>query len=305
MKRSTIRWASPATGRFVLALLTIVLIAGSVLSAGGGRPVNAAAVPLRLVDWLAVLQNDPSITIDPDAYALPGAYKPYITAPAPWVPDGTIGGYALLDGVLYGNLDTTGAEEAVIPIYSGGTAGLLGFLLYREADPNPRLVLIRTGYKLGVNIEGTRLVIHEPYYVGFEPNCCPSAITRMVHALDGDQLLMLSSETEPNDAQESTVWAFYRAISDGRYDEAYEFYSPAFQAANPFTQWKAGYANTQSIEVETEAGRSPTEVLIQLTATDSRPGGGTISRRFQGSWTLLWSAEKKRWLLDKASIQPA
>ena len=46
-------------------------------------------------------------------------------------------------------------------------------------------------------------------------------------------------------------------------------------------------------------------MLIKLTATDSRPGGGTITQRFKGAWTLIWSAEKKRWLLDKASIQPA
>lgn len=285
-------------------LLATVVIAGSTLSASGGRPVGAAAVPLRLVDWLAVLQNDPAVTIDPNAYALPGTYQPYITAPAPWMPDGTISGYALLDSVLYGNLDASGAEEAIIPLYSGGTAGSIGFLLYREADPAPRLALVRTGYKLGISIEGTRLVIHEPHYVGFEPNCCPSALTRMVHVLEGDHLVMLSSEIEPNDVQEPTVWAFYRAISEGRFDEAYEFYSPAFQAANPFNQWKAGYANTRSIEVETAAGRTPTEVLIQLTATDSRPGGGTSTQKFKGSWTLIWSPEKKRWLLDKASIQP-
>ena len=44
---------------------------------------------------------------------------------------------------------------------------------------------------------------------------------------------------------------------------------PAFQAANPFSQWKAGFADTQSIEVETAAGRSPSEVLMRLTAMDS------------------------------------
>jgi hypothetical protein len=301
VKRSSIPWACPAAGRVVLTLLAIVVIAGSTLSAGTG---SAAAVPLRLVDWAAVLENDPAITIDRDAYALPGKYKPYISVAAPWVADGTLSGYALLEDVLYGNLDASGAEEAIVPIYSGGTAGMLGFLLYREADPAPRLALVRTGYKLGVSTEGTRVVISEPYYVGFEANCCPSAVTRTVHALDGDQLVMLSSEIEPNDVQESTVWSFYRAISERRYDEAYEFYSPAFQAANPFNQWRAGYADTQSIEVETATGRTPAEVLIQLTATDNRPGGGTITRRFKGSWALTWSPEKKRWLLDKASIQP-
>ena len=59
---------------------------------------------------------------------------------------------------------------------------------------------------------------------------------------------------------------------------AYAFYTPTFQAANPFERWKAGYATTQSIEVQTTPGRVPTEVLIELTATDTRPGGGTVIR---------------------------
>ena len=289
----------------MFVLLAFAVMASSVLSLGVGRPVSAAAVPLRLVDWMAVLQNDPAITIDPDAYQLPGAYKPFVSVAAPGSPDGTLSGYALIDDVIYGNLDSRGPEEAIVLVDSGGTGGLLGFLVFREADPAPRLALVRTGYKIGVTLDGNKVVVSEPNYIGFEANCCPSSITRTLNVLDGDRLVTISTETEPNDVQEPTVWSFYLAISERRYDEAYQFYSPAFQAANPFSQWKAGYASTQSIEVETAPGRTPNEVQIQLTSVDSRPGGGTITRRFKGTWTLLWSAEKKRWLLDKASIQPA
>jgi hypothetical protein len=218
-------------------------------------------------------------------------------------PEGTLGGYALVDDVIFADLDGDGAEEAIVLIDSGGTGGLLGFLLYREADPAPKLVLARSGYKLGVTIEGNRAVISEPNYVGFEPNCCPSSITRTSTTLQGDQLVPVTTEVEPNDVQEPTVWAFYQAIAERRYEDAYDFYSPAFQAANPFAQWKAGYASTQRIEVETSAGRTPSEVQILLTTTDTRPGGETVTRKFKGTWTLIWSGERQRWLLDKASIQ--
>ena len=45
------------------------------------------------------------------------------------------------------------------------------------------MVLVYTGYKIGVAIEGDQVVIHEPNYVGFEPNCCPSSISRTLNAL--------------------------------------------------------------------------------------------------------------------------
>jgi len=285
--------------------VVLLAFATTVSSLVGTGSVQAASVPIRQVDWITVLKNDEAVTIDPTAYQLPGSYKPFVNVAAPGSPDGTLGGYALIDDVIYGDLDGMGGEEAIVMIDSGGTGGLLGFLVYRQADPYPALALVYTGYKIGVRVESNTVVIHEPNYVGFEANCCPSSTTRTVNVLDGDRLVTLTTETEPNDVQEPTVWSFYQAISEKRYDDAYGFYSPGFQAANPFAQWKAGYANTQSLDVETSAGRTPSEVLVQLTATDSRPGGGTVTRRYKGSWTLIWSGEQKRWLLDKASIQPA
>jgi hypothetical protein len=297
------RTASVAAGRHVLVLLAFATIASTIVSGVGA--VSAARVPLRQVDWLTVLKNDPAIAVDPNAYALPGEYKPFIDVAAPESPDGSLGGYALIDDVIYGDLDGNGADEAIMMVDSGGTGGLLGFLLFREADPAPKLALVWPGYKIGVGIEGNKVVIHEPNYVGFEANCCPSSMTRTVNALDGNRLVTLATETEPNDVQEPTVWSYYQAVAEKRYEDAYGFHSAGYQAANPFSQWKAGFATTQSVEVETSPGRTPSEVLIQLTAVDSRPGGGTVTRQFKGSWTLVWSGEQKRWLLDKATIRAA
>ena len=48
--------------------------------------------------------------------------------------------------------------------------------------------------------------------------------------------------------------------------------------------------------------RQGDEVLVTLTATDRTPSGGTVSRRFGGSWSLVWSPTARRWLLDRAAI---
>jgi hypothetical protein len=285
--------------------MVLVLLALSTAGSGVSAPANAAGLPLRQMDWPAVLASDPAVTIDPDAFRPPGETGPYVHVTTSRSQADVVEGYASTSDVLYADLDGDGAEEAVIPIYSGGTAGNVGFLLYREDSPAPKLVLAQDGYKLGFEVERDSLVISEASYIGFEPNCCPSAITRTTNRLDGDRLVAVTTEIVPNDVQESTVWAFYRALSERQYDDAYAFYSPAFKANQPFDRWKAGYATTQSIEVETSPGPTQNEVQIELTSVDARPGGGTVTRKFRGTWTLIWSAEQRRWLLDKARIEPA
>lgn len=290
--------------RDVSRLLALVLTV-ALPFVGGAVPAGAAGAPLRSVDWLDVLQHDPAITIDPNAYQPPVEFGPYISVDAAGSAGDTLSGYASLDDVSYGDLDGDGAEEAVIPIFSGGTAGMLGFLLYREGAPAPKLVLAQSGYKMSASIEDTQLIVYQPNYVGFEPNCCPSSSTRSAYKLRGDSLVKLTEETEPNDVQEVTVWAFYQAVVEKRYEDAYAFYSPGFQANTPFQAWRAGYAQTRSIDVDTSPGATPTEVRVALTVTDNQPGGGTVTRRFRGTWTLVWSAEQRRWLLDRAQIQAA
>lgn len=296
-------WPRTASAQLVLALVLLVSSIGGGI--GPSSPASAAGTPLRQVDWNVVLANDPAVTIDPTAFQPGVRIGPYVQVTQPGSRTMTVEGYATLDDVLYADLDGDGAEEAVIPLSSGGTGGLIGYLLFREATPAPKLTIAQDGYKLGFEVDRNRLVISQPNYVGFEPNCCPSSTTRTVNKLEGDQLVVIASETFPNDVQEPTVWAFYQALSEKRYADAYDFLSPSFQASNPFDRWKAGYATTQSIEVETAQGVTPNEVAIVLTAVDARQGGGTVTRKFKGAWTLEWSADKKRWLLDKARIEPA
>jgi hypothetical protein len=302
------RAARPTVQLVLSSLVALVLLAGLTLLTSPPPVASAAGTPLRQVDWAAVLANDPAATIDPDAFRPPGETGPYIHVATPGqqgLNGESLDGYALMDDVSYGDLDGDGTEEAVLPVFSGGTAGNIGYMLYREGTPSPKLVLARTGYKLNATIDGKQLVTTQAEYVGFEPNCCPSAITRTVMVLQGDRLVTLTAETQPNDVQEPTVWAFYEALDDKRFEDAYDFFSPAFKANNAFGPWRDGYASTQNIEVETQPGPTPTEVLIDLRATDRQPGGGTVTRRFRGSWTLVWSAEKKRWLLDRARFEQA
>ncbi len=298
-------WRTTALVRVLAVLLLLLGSAGAAAAHSPGATTAlamAAATPLRQVDWEPVLASEPGVTYA-DEPLFPGS--PLRTHVSLQVGDDEVSGYPLFDEIDYGDIDGDDAEEAVIPLFSGGTAGIIGLLLYREAPDRPRLVLARRGYKLGTNIEDGRLVIYEPSYVGFEPNCCPSATTVATYRLVGDHLEQQTFEVEPNAAQEVTVHGFYDALSRGDFAAAYDFYSPALKAANPFEEWRAVYGDTVTLEVATRPGPTPNQVEIDLTATDPAPDGETVERRFAGTWTLVWSPTERRWLLDEAQIAPA
>lgn len=282
--------------RPAIALLLTLMVLATLLP----RPA-LAATPLRQVDWNAVITSDPNIRPRPDLEA------PAAVSPGPYVEvsfRGTeVAGHAYLQEPLYGDLDGDGAEEAVIMLLSGGTAGAIGFLLYREADPRPRLVAAMGGYKLSAQVENGSLLVFQAHYVGFEPNCCPSAAIRTRYLLVGDDLVAASETVEPAPAQEVTVFGYYRALAERDFAAAYAFLSPTVQAANPYDAWVAGYATTQRIEVETSQTDNPDVVAVRLRATDSTAGGGTVTRTFAGVWHLIWSPDQRRWLLDRAEIR--
>jgi len=197
---------------FVVALAVVAGVIIGSMQLGQVGAVAAAGTPLRQVDWRAVLASDPAITIDPTAYQLPGLNAPYVQVVVPHEPAEPLGGYALVDDATFADLDGDGAEEAIIPVASGGTAGLLGFLLYHEDTLRPRLVLVETGYKMSFTVEDQRLIVYRPNYVGFEPNCCPTSITRSTNTLQGDRLIEWTIEVEPNDVRRSpsrrSTWRF-------------------------------------------------------------------------------------------------
>lgn len=276
-----------------------IALASTIAPASTTVPASAPATPLRAVDWDAVLASEPNLTYTEEPL-FPGSSLRIYVSLATGSDD--VSGYPLFDDIGYGDIDGDGAEEAVIPLFSGGTAGTIGLLLYREAPDRPGLVLARSGYKLDMTIEGGRLVLYEPAYVGFEPNCCPSASTVATYRLVGNRLEQQSFDVEPNEAQEVTVYGFYAALSRGDFEAAYDFYSPTLKAASPFEQWRAGYRDTLELEVETQPGATPNQVAIDLTATDRAPGGGTVTRRFTGTWTVAWSPADRRWLLEEARI---
>ena len=65
-------------------------------------------------------------------------------------------------------------QTMAVTIASGGTAGDIGFVLFRRTASGWRVALARGGYKLGLFRVGADVVESQPVYRKNDPNCCPS-----------------------------------------------------------------------------------------------------------------------------------
>jgi len=257
----------------------------------------APDIAIRSTDWNSVIASDPALTRE----VIEG--KTYVTVIGS--PSG-VGGFPLTDMVVYGDWDENCVEEAAFPLDSGGTAGTIGYLVYRTGTPQPRLIASGDGYKLSLSVSGNRLIVTNALYAGWEPNCCPSGFSHATYRLAGDVLTLVSSTTEGiTGMQVATVEQFYNNLNSRDFAAAYALLSPAFQGANPFAAWQAGYNNTVSFTVT--VGADPgvaNRVLVTINAVETVAGGGTVNRTYVGSWEMIWGGAAG-WLLNSGSFRLA
>src|SRR5579875_3266830 len=268
----------------------------------GDQQPNAA---FRAVNWKTVLSNDPNFQVDPKLGALlpdiGGVYLTYKRAKL------DVSGYPDLTSIQYGDLGD-GRQSAVIPVISGGTSGITGVLVYQipAGAALPKFVDALGGYNLAIIIQGGNLhdlQLTKPIYNGWEPNCCPSGLEYVPYKLEQGKLAQTGDYISPAPgAIVMTVEHFYDLLASKQYKEAYAFFTPEFQQANPYQSWLAGYANTQQITAHV-APLSNNQVTVNIQAVDQPPGGAKVTKQFSGTWTLDFAAGPYQWFLDKANIQ--
>ena len=269
----------------------------------------AAATPtrtglnMRTVDWMQVVTSDPSLQYDPSITPPPGVQH------GPWVQlkaDTSVQGHALIDPdrILFADISGDGQEEAIISLYSGGTAGNFGLLVYTVANGAPILADSVGGYKIGGTADGSLLKVTEPIYQGWEPNCCPSGFFITRYRLQANKLVQVSRDEQPiPEARKMTVDKFYELLQARNYTDAYNnFLSASYRASSPFGSWSAGYANTLSF-VATTSDNPDGSVKVDLVA-HNKSGSGEVIRHYHGTWRLRWvsTARFKQWVLDSASF---
>jgi hypothetical protein len=81
---------------------------------------------------------------------------------------------ASADQVICHDFTRDGQADVAVTIASGGTAGDVGFAVFRATPTGWQVALGRNGYKLGLFRVGGDLVSSQPIYEKNDPNCCPS-----------------------------------------------------------------------------------------------------------------------------------
>jgi hypothetical protein len=78
------------------------------------------------------------------------------------------------DRVICFDFTRDGRTDLAVSIASGGTAGDIGYVIFRATPAGWRVALKGGGYKLGLARVGGDLVETQPVYKPNDPNCCPT-----------------------------------------------------------------------------------------------------------------------------------
>jgi hypothetical protein len=93
--------------------------------------------------------------------------------------------------VLCFDVTGDGRGDMAVSLFSGGTAGDVGWLLFVPRGAGWRLAGSGSGYKLGVFRSGSRLLAVQPVYRRNDPNCCPTGgFDRTLYRWDGVRLVV-------------------------------------------------------------------------------------------------------------------
>jgi hypothetical protein len=111
----------------------------------------------------------------------------------------SIGGQLVREDIQYADLTVDGEEEAIVPLFSGGTAGNIALWVYGYVDDRLEVLLSRPqAYKIFARVEDGTVVLVEPVYGPNDPNCCPSQLTNTYYEWDGSELALVREETIDN-----------------------------------------------------------------------------------------------------------
>jgi len=108
------------------------------------------------------------------------------------------GGRVLPQEIIFADLTGDGADEAVVPVSSGGSGGNVAYAVfgYRGGDLKELLVVKPEAGRVTVAVEDGMLVETQPVYAPEDPLCCPSQLRHTYYRWDGSELVVDHEKTE-------------------------------------------------------------------------------------------------------------
>jgi hypothetical protein len=104
------------------------------------------------------------------------------------------GGFGGIADPVYADLTGDGAADVLVPIASGGSAGIVAFYVYSYHTGALQNLLVRNEvYRVGLRVRRGDLVVTYPIYGSNDPNCCPSRLDRRTLHFDGQRFRVIRS----------------------------------------------------------------------------------------------------------------
>jgi hypothetical protein len=183
----------PPTASIALALLAAVALVGCRSSSGGDK-TPAAATPAS--------SATPGGQATPAASAS-GAIRSIDLQSTEAVTTliNDTGGEYVQTSVIYADLTGDGADDAIVPISSGGTLGDIAFVVFTmSGDATEALIseYPKDGRGLALAVVGDKLIETQPVPGPDDPECCPSMLRKTTYAWNGAALAVESVTTEVN-----------------------------------------------------------------------------------------------------------
>jgi hypothetical protein len=97
----------------------------------------------------------------------------------------------MADAVLCFDATGDGRADMAVSLFSGGTAGDVGWLFFVPHGAGWRLAGSGTGYKFALRRSGSELLTVQPVYRKNDPNCCPTGgFDRTLYRWNGSRLVV-------------------------------------------------------------------------------------------------------------------
>jgi hypothetical protein len=177
-----------------------------------------------IVSFAVACEDEPRSEAEPTETTAAATDLPVeTTAPSPTVPPGASGirGYDFsmqadvaafitenggevdTTAIVYADLTGDGAEEAIVPISSGGTLGNLAIFVFSYDDLYGATVLLQEEPEAGggilADLQEGQLFVDVAVYGPNDPECCPSLVRRTYYRWDGSALVVDREEESPAD----------------------------------------------------------------------------------------------------------
>ncbi len=180
----------PPITALALVLLAAIAVAGCRSSSGGTKtPTSAAGSPT-----VAATSATGTATVSDAIRSVDLKSAPAVTQ----LLDDT-GGQYVQAAVIYADVTGDNAEEAVVPISSGGTMGDVAFVVV--ADDGSKVLLSeypKGSAGMAVAVTGGKIVETQPVPGPDDPECCPSMLRVTTYAWNGAALAVESVNTVAN-----------------------------------------------------------------------------------------------------------